>query len=575
MTAQAFATAASVSSERSATTDELDATYIQSAIESARAKVNPPPGSGRLRGVWYYGGNAYAFRDDATASQCRMYVSAGTGWDLVDLGHTIGFEGGTREIADGTTIHGAASGASATVSRVVLRSGDWTTGDATGILCLTAITGNFIPDESLTASGGGFSAGFSSGFETETFATSTDRQQAVQLRPGGRCEFVNHNFGGHSGTERMYGADGVSSAFEFDGTVFVPIATGMATDTPSHIAAHKNQLILTFEGGSLQHSGVGNPYAWTILAGAAEIGFGEEIVGILSLRGVLAIFGRNRLGLLYGNSSDDWALDILSEEAGAIEWTIQDIATAVYLDDRGIRALDATQAFGDFRMNTLSRDVEPIFRTKRAAGVTPVASIKVREKDQYRLFWSDGTGLTMYLGRKKPEILTFDLGMAVHAICTAEDADGNEVILFGSADGYVYQLDAGTSLDGSAVGAFVRLAFNHVGSPSYDKRWHKVGIEMTADDNTTLAVVNEFAYAAAEQPPSVEQSIEVPGAGGFWDEDNFDQFNWSSPINGTAETFIDGIGKNISIAIVSSATYEAAHTLHGVTLHYSERRMLR
>ena len=47
----------------------------------------------------------------------------------------------------------------------------------------------------------------------------------------------------------MYGANNVDNAFEFDGTTFVKIYTGMDTDTPKYIEAYKNHLFLTFPKG--------------------------------------------------------------------------------------------------------------------------------------------------------------------------------------------------------------------------------------------------------------------------------------------------------------------------------------
>ena len=62
---------------------------------------------------------------------------------------------------------------------------------------------------------------------------------------------------------------------------------------------------------------------------------------------------------------------------------------------------------------------------------------------------------------------------------------------------------------------------------------------------------------------------------GFWGEDSWGDFFWSAPVNGLAECAIAGFGKNVSITIVSQATYEAPHILQGLTLHYSMRGLAR
>lgn len=537
-------------------------TWLQKAIETARTAIGAVPGGGQMRGVWFYKNNLYAFRDDDadTPTECRMYKSSSSGWGLVDLGRSLAFtSGGTTEIAVGDTITGATSSATATVTRVIVASGTWAAGDAAGRLFFASQTGTFQAEN--------LNVGASS-----NLATIAGNSAANTLLPSGRFEIVSHNFYGASDLLRMYGCDGVNQAFEFDGTVFSFIQTGMTNDKPKHIAAHKEQLFLLFPGGSLQNSAVGLPQSWSVVLGAGEIGIGQEGTGLLSsISGVLVVLGATRVLVLYGNDKTDFQLTPFADDAGGIEWTAQAINTPIYLDNRGIRSLSTTQAFGDFKMGTLSLLFNPLLEMKRRNGKYPVASVRVRAKDQYRLFFDDGTGVTLYFGKKTPEALPFDLGRVVRCICSSEDDDGNEVIYFGSDDGYIYQLDAGTSCDGEEIQAYLRLAFNHHGSPERQKSYKKVTVELDAAPSTQLFLTSEFSYANPDQPPVLEQSFIVGGGGGFWDQQNWNEFYWSSPVKGRAEAFIDGIGNNISTTIASRGIYEPPHTLHGVIYRYQFR----
>lgn len=549
-----------------ADTDALNDTYLQDAIETTRTDILVvPTSSGNMRGVWIYGGNNYAFRDNAGGTAADMYKESTAGWVKQDLGETLTFtSGGTYEVVEGDTVTGATSAATGVVKRIILTTGtSWAGADAAGRFIVYSVSGTF-QSENLDVGA------------NANVATIAADAVPNTLQPAGRYEFVNANFGGHAGTNRMYGVDGVSLGFEWDGSVFVPIITGMTTDTPAHVHAHKKHLFYSFSGGSVQHSGIGTPYVWTILSGATEIAIGEEITGFSgTATKTLAIFGRNSVNILYGTSAADWELAELTDEAGAIEWTVQLIGSPIYMDDQGLRSLETTQAFGDFKLGTLTKLVDPIFKQKKKAGVTPIASVRVRAKDQYRLFFSDGTGMTLYLGRREAEIMPFDLGKAVHCICSGEDSAGNEVILFGSTDGYVYQLDAGTSFDGSAVDAYVRLPFNHVGSPDRHKQWRKIVIETDAQVNSTISVLANFGFGDPEQPVGAEETFTIGGGGGYWNLDNWNEFYWSAQAEGVAQVHIEGEGTNMSVLLASNATYEDAHTFHGITLHYSDLRMQR
>jgi hypothetical protein len=567
VSAATVAVANGSASERGASNDTDDTTWIQDAIETAREKIGAVPGSGDIRGVWVYNGDVYAFRDNAGATACVMHKATAAGWVEQDLGYVIEFTGGQTSTTEpplfpeGNTLTGNTSGATGTITRTIIESGAISSSDAAGSVYLTNVTGTFQVGELMN--GGGV-------------ATCQSDATPVTLPAGGRYEFVTHNFYGASDLKRMYGCNGVGMAFEWDGSVFVQIKTGMDTDTPTHIAAHYNHLFLGFPGGSLQHSSIGNPYEWSPLTGAGEIGIGEDLTGLMAdVAGAMVAFGRNKIAVLYGTDSASWQLKTFSNDSGAIAHSGQKIGNPIYLDDRGLRSLTTTQAFGDFKAGTLTQLVEPLFATKRRDGVTVAASCRVRSKDQYRLFWSDGTALVLWLGGKAPAAMPLDLGKVVKAICSSESATGEEVIYFGSTDGYVYQMDSGTSFDGSAIDAFVRLAHNHAGTPTQSKRWLMAHLELDSGPETNLGVVADFQYSDPDLTPYAGQNFTVRGGGGHFNEDTWDDFYWSSPSEGVAQAHIDGTGTNCSVVVVSSATFEQPYTLHGLILHYSPRRVVR
>jgi hypothetical protein len=550
--------------DRGASNDTDDTTWLRDAMETVRADIGTVTGSGNIRGVWTYNSKTYAFRDNAGATGVDMWESSSSGWSQVALGFRIPFTSGSAEFSTGNTLTGVTSGATATLTNVALQSGSWAAGDAAGYFIMAAATGTFQAEEVNIGAGG-------------NLATIAADKVANTLAAAGKFEFINHNFTGHSGSKKMYGVDGVSMAFEYDGTAFTPIKTGMTADTPNHIAAHKNHLFLSFTGGSVQHGGIGFPYQFTVLTGAAELGIGEEITGMRSdVSGYMVIGGRNSINILKGFDVDDWYVEPWSTESGIIEWTMDKLGEIMFMDDIGVRNLSKARELGDFNLGTLTRKIQPIFEEKRNDGITITASIRSRAKDMYRLFFSDGTGVSIYLGRglKKPECMAFSLPIVVHTTCSGENSSGDEVLFFGSTDGYIYQLDAGANHDSAEIVAYVRFPFNHVGSPTRNKQWFKATLEVDARPSVALGMTAEFSYAHDDQPPATENSFTVTGGGGFWEEDNWDTFDWSAPVEGLAQSHIDGLGTNVSIAALSEGTYDDPHRIHGLTLHYSMRRLV-
>lgn len=536
----------------------------QTAMDAARAAITAVPGSGPVRGVWVYNDNVYAFRDNVGGTAGVMHKATVAGWSAVTLPKTVAFtSGGTYEIVEGDVITGATSGATATVRRVFVTSGTWAAGTAAGTLVLSGQTGNFTGENLNVAA-------------NLNVATIAGNSAQTTLPAGGKYEFINHNFYGASNRYRMYGCNGVGKAFEFDGTSLILISTGMVTDTPHRIAAHKNHLFLAFTGGSLQHSAIGDPHDWSPTTGAAELAMGSEITDlIMATTSNLAIMCANKIAILYGNDSTDWQLETLTDEAGCVPWSADKIGAVTYLDARGVRQINTSQAYGNFRVGTITQGVHSWLMAKKVSEIVPTASCRVRTKDIYRLFFSDNTVLSIHLGKKNPEPMILDLGILVNCIVSADNQDGEELIYFGSDDGFVYQMDKGRSFDGDAVTFYLRLPFNHLGAPQVLKRWHKAEIECTAAPTTTIGITGDVDYADPEEPSLPSQELSVSGGGGFWDAVNWDEFYWSSAAEGVASAYLDVVGKNLSLLVVGETADEDPHLLQGVTLFYSVRGLRR
>jgi len=390
------------------------------------------------------------------------------------------------------------------------------------------------------------------------------------LAVGGTYDFLTYNFSGHSGYGKMYGCDGANKAFQFDGTTYTQLTTGMTTDTPTHVGVHKNHLFLSFAGGSVQHSGIGDPTSWTLATGAGELGLGTEVTGLRSMQGnSLVITGEDRINVLYGTSASNWDLQSFSMESGATERSQAYIETGLYFfngDD--LSSMSATQSFGDFETSSISAAVNPYLKPRK--GLIVGASVN-KDKNQYRLFFSDksvlvGTiangqvvGFTNWLLSDTPSFI-------------AENH-------FGSTDGKVMKMDTGSSFNGVAIQSFLRLAFTPLGTPQNKKRYRKAILEVESGGQSTLNYVADYDYGTGGSSVSVQTTI--PGAvsggggGGFWDVATWDNFVWSSAVVAQAEAYLNGTGKNISLLIVHTSATDPAFTVQGVQLNYSIRGLNR
>lgn len=539
-------------------------------------------------------------------------------------------------IAVGDTITGATSGAAAHVLAVVVASGSFAGGNAAGTLVVDRVTGTFAATENLLV--GGTTRAFKSGALAvasmldasydDWLALAADSARALiqsvpgegdvlgaaiykgkvyafrnvaggasatmwesssggwvakktGLAPNGRYEFVVHNFKGSASTKMLYGVSGTHKAFQWDGTTWTDITTGMTVDKPTHIAVHRNYLFLAFPNGSLQNSPVGDPTAaWTLRTGAAEFGIGDEITALRSVAGgVLAIYCKDSTHLLYGAGTSTWELKRHSDEAGAYPYSVQEVPGSVLaVDNRGLMPLQTTQSFGDFSSATVSQRVQPLLDARRGRLVD---SLPVKAKSQYRALFDDGTVLTVtYRGSK---IVGYSmLRFTVFPTCAfaGEDASGNEMLVMGAADGYVYRLDVGYSFDGVPIECLVRTASDPCGALRRYKHFTKLVLQVQTPRPLSLLVQPEFDFSLSEA--DVSQAVATDASSSLantWDVGNWDEMVWDAsderPGVSNPELDIDGDAQTVAFLVYHGGQIKPPFTIESGVVILNDRGFAR
>ena len=558
-------TTSSTATVDGASTAALHATYKNLAADQYRTDIAAVPGSGAILGVVHHNDVVYAARNNAGGTAAAIYKSSSTGWTAVALGRQLSFtSGGVTEIVEGNTITGAISGATAVITRVVLTSGTWAAGTAAGKFIFASQTGTF-QAENLDVGA------------TLNLATVAGNSTAITLSPSGRFVFVKHNFGGAANTKRIYGCDGVNKGFEFDGTIFVPIDTGMTTDTPTHVIAHKKHLFFSFVG-SVQHSGVGTPYVWSVISGATELAMGDTVTGFAiqpgsADGGALAIFTRNRLSILYGSSSSDWQLVPYREEIGAFAHTIQDVGYPMFFDDRGITNLLTAQEYGNFAHNAITNQIRTFANDHRTLILSSCIS---RDKSQYRVFFSDNYALYItLLGQKVIGMMPQLFVDPARVAFSGELTDGSEMAIFGSDAGFVYELDKGTSFDGDAIEYFFELPFHFPTAPRQRNRYRTGVFEITGNSYATFSFSFHLGYNDGDADVDATQSMASSFVAGSWDTGVWDTGFWDGRTLIPSEVDLSGTSENIALRVNGSSDEYDSFNFHGVILHFTPRRMMR
>jgi hypothetical protein len=261
------------------------------------------------------------------------------------------------------------------------------------------------------------------------------------------------------------------------------------------------------------------------------------------------------------------------DELGAFAYTVEQLAYSLMLDDRGVANLQTAQEYGNFRHATLSNKIQPWIVERRSK---VLASCIVRDKNQYRLFFSDNYALyTTFEGNKVRGMMPILLDHKVECMFSLENSSGVEEIFFGSDDGFVYQMEKGTSFDGAAIEFFLFTHPWHSGSPRVNKRYRGCTLEARGDGYTQFNFSYELGYNSTNLAQSGLETKTTNFSSVNWDSFTWDSFIWDGVTLAVSECEMDGTAENVAIVINGESDYYFPISITGALLRYSPRRQLR
>lgn len=523
-----------------------------------RADIQPVPGSGPIRGVLYFKDQAFGFRDNAAGTAGEIYRSTPAGWVKVDLGSKVAFTDLKANINEGDTLTQGA--VTAIVERWIITSGDVTSGTNTGYFVLSNVLGGNFTAAAATVGTAAVTLG--------------GAQTPITLLPGGRYNFSIGNFSAYYDNERVYGADGVNDAFEFNGTVFVPIPIATVAK-PSYAIVHSNHLFLAVES-SLFHSAIGNPYNFEVVNGAGEIGTGGKITGLLILPGnqgtaALEVTSRSSTWMLYGTSAQDWKFVNYNVGVGALDRTLQNLFDAFSADDHGITMMKQSLNYGNFDAARLTYNIQRFINS--LTGQLACSALS-RSNSQYRVYYANGFGI--YTTATPQGVVGHGVVLFPDpATCTfdGERSNGETVHLFGTTAGYVMRNDIGTSFDGKLINAYLNTNINTAKSPRIRKRFRRCVLELQGEAYVEMQVGYSFEWASERILPHAFENAPLSFAGlSFWDSFVWDTFYWDGRSNDVVSVELEGTGENLQLMIVLDSDYIEQFTLPSAIFHYTQRR---
>ncbi len=355
----------------------------------------------------------------------------------------------------------------------------------------------------------------------------------------------------------------------------------LPTDSyPSCLADFKNRLWLGYPDGRLCFSNVGDPTDFETTTFSGVIYLEDEIVDLKVTKGdSLVVFCKNSIQVVKALSTadivDQTVVDYLfsnitlTDEVGAVGDTAQVVLDdLVYVDERGLTSISATQAYGDFETKSYSKGINKTLSLKYSS---IIGSFVKKEYNQYRLFFSGGTGL----------VFTFTLssrgGSSVKTVKGITTFKYNDSItsvtsgFFGSDDGFVYKIDSGTSFNGDAIESVLETSYYHYSSPTYLKKFREIVLEGIIPYGLSFNLRSSFDYRNISYIDSatVETALVTGSSGAMYGEGIYGSSLFGGAANQTITYPVNSQGTSMSFYISSSSKYSQPHTLSSMIVQYS------
>ena len=297
----------------------------------------------------------------------------------------------------------------------------------------------------------------------------------------GRLRHERYNF---DGTDKIILVDGFNNPAIYDGSTYTVLNSAPSDVTGANrVKNFKNSLFFA-KGSDITFTAVYTDSDFTAANGAGTINVGDTISGLAVFREQLFIFTENSIYRLNGSTIADFRLDPVTRDIGCIDGdTIQEVGTDVmFLGPDGLRLLSATERNGDFSFSNVSKAIQSEFSTFTTTS-SSYSSIVIRGKSQYRLFgfapsYTNDAAKGIIATQLSEEgggniALAETRGINAYVADSYFD-DGNEVIVFANKSGYIYQLEQGSSFDGSNILATFATPNLPVQDPRVRKTFYKM-----------------------------------------------------------------------------------------------------
>ncbi len=427
-------------------------------------------------------------------------------------------------------------------------------------------------------------------------ATYTSHKTALNYTVQGRASFTVYNDNVENG--RVIICDGVNKPL-------------VITITGSGAFANRNISIdeLTVDGvvapavGTV-HQGVfvtgGGPNAKntvyysavddvTSFPGGSSVTTDDEVVGLKSFRENIIVFCKNSIFNLSNILvPTETSLLPITKNVGCLSaQSIQEIGgDLLFLAPDGIRTIAGTARIGDVELSSVSRQIQALISVLASEiDQYKVSSCVLRNKSQYRLFYSKDTETTLdsrgILGTLTPNGFEWSETRGIKAYVLTSDFDntGIEKKYHGDDAGYIFHHDKGKYfhqlntdippvLTASNIDAVYETPNFDFGDLGTNKTLDYVRLSLTPEAKATVSIRVSLNSNDVDTPQPLQYDFPTTSKGGIFGVGIFGTSLFGQGDTSIMKAFLQGSGYTASFKILTE-NQESPYTINGFYINYA------
>ena len=386
---------------------------------------------------------------------------------------------------------------------------------------------------------------------------------------GGKVRFAELNFGtGH----KVIMVDGTNYPAVFDDSSNTITQITGTTDVlgAQHVAVYNNMVFYS-KGTMLYYTALDTYDSFSAADGAGFLSIGHQITGLAVFRDQLIVFCRNSIQRVTGTSYADINSSSITDRIGCINGdTIQEVGGDImYASPDGIRLLSATDRIGDFGLDIAS---DPVARdaSNLIQASDNFTSIVLREKAQYRIFSyipseqdtaARGLIATKFISQGAAGI-AWATTKGIKAYCSDSKytESYSETTVFANDDGYVYELEVGSSFDGDTIEAIYESPYMPLSDPQIRKTFYKMTLYAEPTGTMSLDVNLKYDFAKGSSTSVVQpNTITISSTGTAFflfgeTGSTFGTATFGGELDQVYNTNVVGSGKTVALRIEDKTT---------------------